>query len=179
MNEGAPVLLPDQVIEALRQLLDDGDRHQFIVGDFICDVLDEFPQVNRSELVRQMADRTGSDRSTIRDWHNVARFFTKEVRKEFDMLTWSQFRACKRAGEEWRQYAEWAANNLPAPVAVIRARIDNNGHDQPAWVQRWEGMQRLAQQIADDREAPEGIRDVCRLVVQAQQPEELPKYNED
>ncbi|KKL50579.1 hypothetical protein LCGC14_2304120 [marine sediment metagenome] len=164
---GVPVVqLPEQVIEALRQLLDDGETYQWATGDFICDVLDEFPQVNRSELVRQMADRTGSDRSTIRDWHNVARFFTKEVRKEFDMLTWSQLRACKHAGEEWRQYAEWAAAHMPAPVAVIRARIDNNGHDQPAWVHRWEGMQRLAQQIADDREAPDEIREACRLVVE-------------
>ena len=163
------MLLPDQVIEALRQLLDDGDRHQFIVGDFIIDVLAEFPQVNRSELVRQMADRTGSDRSTIRDRHNVARFYPKEVRTEFDMLTWSQLRACKRAGEEWRQYAEWAAANMPAPVAVIRARIDNNGHDQPAWVHRWEAVQRLAGQIAEDREAPEGIKKVCRLVTQESQ----------
>jgi hypothetical protein len=162
---GVPVVLPEQVIEALRQLLDDGDRYQFIVGDFIIDVLDEFPHVNRSELVKQMADRTGSDRSTIRDRHNVARFYPKEIRAEFDMLTWSQLRACKRAGEEWRQYAEWAAAHMPAPVAVIRARIDNNGHDQPAWVHRWEAVQRLAQQIADDREAPDKIRKVCRLVL--------------
>ena len=164
MREVPVVQLPEQVIEALRQLLDDGDRHQFIVGDFIIDVLDEFPHVNRSELVKQMADRTGSDRSTIRDRHNVARFYTKEIRAEFDMLTWSQFRACKRAGEEWRQYAEWAAGHMPAPVAVIRARIKNNGHDQPAWVHRWQAVQRLAQQIADDREAPAKIREVCRLV---------------
>ena len=162
---GMPVVqLPEQVIEALRQLLNDGDRHQFIVGDFICDVLDEFPNVHRSELIRQMADRTGANRSTLRDRHDVARFYPQEVRKEFDMLTWSQLRACKSAQEDWREYAEWAAANMPAPVAVIRARIKNNGHDQPAWVHRWEGMQRLAGQIADDREAPAKIRKVCRLV---------------
>ncbi len=169
------MVLPDQGIEALRQLLDDGEAYQWATGRFICDVLDEFPQEKRSNLIIQMADRSGADRSTLRDRHNMARFFPKEVRKEFDMLTWSQFRACKSAGDEAHNYLEWAANNLPAPVAVIRARIKNNGHDQPAWVHRWEGMQRLAQQIADDREAPAGIRDVCRLVVQTQQQEEKPK----
>ncbi len=167
MNEGAPVLLPDQVIEALRQLLDDGEAYQWATGRFICDVLDEFPNLDRSELVKQMADRTGADRSTLRDRHNMAKFYPPDVVAEYDMLSYSQLRACKSAGDEAHKYLEWAANNLPAPVAVIRARIDNNGHDQPAWVHRWEGMQRLAQQIAEDREAPEGIRDVCRLVVQA------------
>jgi len=161
---GVPVVLPEQVIEALRQLLDDGDRHQFVVGDFICDVLDEFPEVSRSDLIIQMADRTGANRSTLRDRHNVARFYPEEVRKEFDMLTWSQFRACKSAGDSWREYMEWAAANMPAPVAVIRARIKNNGHDEPAWVHRWEGMQRLAGMIVDDTEAPKKVKELCELV---------------
>jgi uncharacterized protein (DUF433 family) len=163
------VQLPEQVIEALRQLLDDSESYQWATGDFIIDVLDEFPQIARSDLIRQMADRTGSDRSTIRDRHNVARFFPKEVRKEFDMLTWSQLRACKRAGTEWREYAEWAAGHMPAPVAVLRARIQNNGHDQPAWISRWAGMVRLGKLIAEDTEAPENIRELAQLVCQAEQ----------
>ena len=32
----------------------------------------------------------------------------------------------------------------------------------PEWVHRWEAVQRLAGQIAEDREAPEGIKKVCR-----------------
>jgi len=89
------VVLPEQVIEVLRQLLDDGDKHQFNVGDFITDVIAEFPQVQRAELIRQLADRTGADRSTIRDRHNMAEFYPKDVRQEFDMLSYSQLRACK------------------------------------------------------------------------------------
>lgn len=159
------VSLPDQVIESLRQLLDDGDYHQFNVGDFIIEVLDEFPNIPRPELIRQMADRTGSDRSTLRDRHNVARFYPLEVRKEFDMLTWSQLRACKSAGTEWRQYAEWAAGHMPAPVAVIRARIKNEGNDKPAWVYRWDSMKRIAGQLVDDTEAPKRVRKLARLVI--------------
>ncbi|MCK4817389.1 hypothetical protein KA005_16585 [bacterium] len=34
----------------------------------------------------------------------------------------------------------------------------------PEWVHRWESMKSLAQMIADDREAPEKIRQVARLV---------------
>ena len=172
---GAPVVLPEQVIEALRQLLDDGESYQWATGRFICDVIEEFPQINRADLIKQMADRTGVDRSTLRDRHNMAKFYSPEVQHEFDMLSYSQLRAAKSAGDNWREYAEWAAANLPAPVAVIRARIDNNGHDQPAWVHRWEAVQRLAGQIAEDREAPEGIKKVCRLV---QKTEDHPK-NQD
>lgn len=158
------MLLPEQVIEALRQLLEDGDNFRWATGRFICDVIEEFPTITRSELIRQMADRTGADRSTLRDRHNMAKFYPPEVQREFDMLTWSQLRACKSAGTEWRTYAEWAAANMPAPVAVIRARIKNNGDDQPAWVHRWDSMKGLAAMIADDREAPEKIKKLCRLV---------------
>ncbi len=159
------VSLPDQVIETLRQLLDDGDYHQFTVGDFIIDVLDEFPNIPRADVIRQLADRTGSDRSTLRDRHNVARFYPKEVRQEFDMLTWSQLRACKVAGPEWREYAEWAAGHMPAPVAVIRARIKNDGNDKPAWEYRWDSMQRIAGQLVEDTEAPKRVRKLARLVI--------------
>ncbi len=169
------VSLPDQVIESLRQLLDDGDYHQFTVGDFIIDVLDEFPNIPRGDVIRQLADRTGSDRSTLRDRHNVARFYPVKVRKEFDMLTWSQLRACKAAGDEWREYAEWAAGHMPAPVAVIRARIKNDGHDKPAWEYRWDSMKRLAGMLVDDSEVPYQVQKVARLVLATQEPEEQAK----
>ena len=142
----------------MRQLLNDSESYQWATGRFICDVIDEFPTVNRADLIKQMADRTGADRSTLRDRHNMAIFYSPEIRKEFDMLTYSQLRACKSAGTEWRQYAEWAMGHMPAPVAVIRARVKNNGHDQPAWVHRWESLLGIAKQIAADDTAPEGLR---------------------
>ena len=158
------VQLPEQVIEALRQLLNDGERYQWAVGDLITDVLAEFPDVKRAELIRQLADRTGADRSTLRDRHNVARFYPIEVRKQYDMLTWSQLRACKSAGTEWRQYADWAAGHMPAPVAVLRARIKHNGHDMPAWVHRWESMQGIARQLVNDTDAPKRARRIAGIV---------------
>jgi len=89
------------------------------------------------------------------------------VRHEFDMLSYSQLRACKSAASDWRQYAEWAMDNMPAPVAVLRARIQNNGHDQPAWISRWAGMVRLGKLIAEDTEAPDNVREVAGLVILA------------
>ena len=157
--------LPDQVIEALRQLLNDSDSYQFAIGDFIIDVLDEFITLDRSVVIKQLADRTGHDRSTLRDRHNMAKFFPPDVRQEYDMLTYSQLRACKSAGDRWREYATWAADNMPAPVAVIRARIKNNGHDQPAWVHRWESMQGIARQLVNDSEAPANVRGASAAVL--------------
>jgi hypothetical protein len=166
----ASIQLPELIIESLRQLLDEGDNHQFNVGDFICVVLDEFPQVTRADLIQQLADRTGADRSTLRDRHNVARFYPVEVRKEFDMLTYSQLRACKAAGEAWREYAEWAiSDSMPAPVAVIRARIKNNGEDRPAWEYRWESVVRLAGQLVDDPGCPKVIRQIAAKILKTLQ----------
>ena len=103
-------------------MLTDGEAYQWAVGDLITDALAEFPDIKRAELIKHLADRTGSDRSTLRDRHNVANFYPKEIRKRYDMLTYSQLRACKSAGEEWQVYADWAAGHMPAPVAVLRAR---------------------------------------------------------
>ena len=165
-----PVMqLPEQLIEAFRQLLDDGEAYQWAVGDFITDAIAEFPGIERAELIRSLADRTGADRSTLRDRHNMARFYPKEVRREYDMLTYSQLRACKSAGDRWREYADWAADNMPAPVAVIRARVKNNGHDQPAWVHRWESLYGIAQQIKDDTAAPFAVRAAASAVILTQE----------
>ena len=146
-------------------MLNDSESYQWAIGDLITDVLAEFPQIKRANLLKQLADRTGSDRSTLRDRHNCAQFFPSEVRKEFDMLTYSQLRACKSAGVQWREYAEWAAGHMPAPVAVIRARVKNNGHDRPAWVHRWESMQGIAKQLVNDSEAPANVRDASAAVL--------------
>jgi len=165
IREVPVVQLPEQVIEAMRQLLDDGESYQWATGDFIIEVLDEFPSLDRSDVIKQLADRTGRDRSTLRDRHNMCKFYPPDTRKEYDALTYSQLRACKAAGDRWREYADWALDNMPAPVAVIRARVRNNGHDLPAWVHRWEIILGIAKVIEADRDAPEIVRQVCGNVV--------------
>jgi hypothetical protein len=161
-----PVIqLPEQVIEALRQLLNDSESYQWAIGDFIIDVLDEFITLDRADVIKQLADRTGHDRSTLRDRHNMCKFYPLETRKQYDMLTYSQLRACKSAGDRWQEYADWAMGNMPAPVAVIRARVKNNGHDEPAWVHRWESLVGIARMIAADEAAPDNIREAASQVI--------------
>ena len=160
------MVLPDELIENFRQLLEAGEAYQWAVGDFITDVLDEFPHMDRAELIRSLADRTGADRSTLRDRQNMSKFYPPEVRQEYSHLTYHQLRACKSAGDRWREYADWAGDNMPAPVAVIRARIKHNGHDVPAWVHRWEVILGIARRLVDDKDCPELVRKAAGSLVE-------------
>jgi hypothetical protein len=162
--------LPDEVIEGLRQLVEQGDTYQFAVGDYLSDVVDEFRTLYegagvkraRALLIRQCANKVGVDASTLRDRECVARFYPAQVREEFSPLSYSQLRACKSAGEGWRGHAEWALENLPAPCALIRARIKHNGQLPPKWAGYWERVLDLASEIDRDLTAPESVRGLCR-----------------
>ena len=158
MND-RPVKLPDEVIEAARQLLHDGEGHQWRLGDHLVEVVDEFEHVlKRSEIIRQLANGVGADASTLRDRECMARFYPPSLRRRYDSLTYHQLRACKSAGERWREYADWALDNLPAPVSLLRAMVKHNGDLPPAWVDRWARMQRLGELLADDAQAPPWVR---------------------
>ena len=154
-----PVKLPDEVIEATRQLLHEGEGYQWRVGDHLAAVVDGFGHVlKRSEVIRQLANGVGADASTLRDRECMARFYPPSLRREYDSLTYHQLRACKSAGERWREYADWALDNLPAPVSLIRASIKHNGDLPPAWVGRWERMLVMADLLVVDEQTPPVVR---------------------
>ena len=172
--------LPDELVEVTRQLINDGEGHQWVLGDHLVAVVDELGgfyanlldersstialRRSRAHIIRQLADRTGADASTLRDRECMARFFPPEIRKDYDVLGWSQLRAIKSAGDQWQDYATWTLDNLPAPVRVIRRRIKNNGHDVPPWVGRWERLQDIARVMQHDETAPRVMRNVGRVV---------------
>lgn len=168
-----PPPLPDEIIEQTRQLLDDAERPQWALGDLLVAVLDElghrYEQIfderrraGRAWLIKHIADRTGAATSTLRDREVMARFWTEDLREKYSMLTYHQLRAVKSAGENWKQYADWAALELP-PVAVIRAKIKNHGHEVPAWLGRWERACTLLDAIARDEMAPGKLRSYARI----------------
>lgn len=175
--------LPDEIIEQARYLIEQGESHQWLLGDYLAGVVDELSgyysnllgadqaskQVRhaRAHIIRQIADRTGTDRSTLRDREVMARFYPPDLRDEYAPLTYHQLRACKSAGERWREYATWALDNLPAPPAIIRLRIKHNGDIPPAWIGRWDRIYNIACLILDDKEIesiPKHIRDTCLFV---------------
>ena len=177
MNSLLP--LPDDLIETVRQLNHDGEGVQWAMGDLLVAAVEEMgpayashPSLGslrraRTYILRQLADRTGVDESTLRDRQSVCAFFTPEVRHEFNFLTYHQFRAVKHAGDKWRQYAERAAQNLPAPVRVIRAWIDEdeNGVIIPAWERALDHMADTAYSLSDNREAPDWVRQLAHFVI--------------
>ena len=65
----------------------------------------------------------------------------------------------------WREYAEWALANLPAPVALIRARVKHNGHLPPAWEGRWARVLELCGALVDDNQAPDEVRRLAGVVL--------------
>jgi hypothetical protein len=169
----ATLLLPDEVIETARQLIDEQDGRQWELGDYLNEVVGEFEvhfaaqfdrrgaelaaRRARTEIIRQIAGRTGADTSTLRDRQCMAAFYPAAVRAEYP-FSWSQWRALKSAGDEWRRYADWAADNLPAPAALIRAKIRGGGHLAPAWEGRWERAKILLELLEQDEGAPEALR---------------------
>lgn len=167
--------LPDEIIETVRQLLIQDEDLRWALGDYLADVVVEIEptykrmgiRFPRATLFRQIANVVGCDTSTLRDRQSVCTFYPPGIRREFDALSWSQLRACKSAGSSWREYAEWALANLPAPVALIRARIKHNGHLPPKWEARWERILDLASEIERDDDAPQSIRGLCRGLVDA------------
>lgn len=159
--------LPPDLIETARQLISTQDATQWVVGDFLAEVIDELQphfqaagtRVPRAEIIRQISTATGSDPSTLRDRECMARFFTLADRADFDMLTYSQLRACKAAGPAWRDFATRAADNLPAPVTVIRGWISAAGAGVPAWVGELDRISVLADRLAHDDQAPQAVAD--------------------
>jgi hypothetical protein len=166
------IILPDAIIEHLRQLADSNERGQWEIGDFLVSVLDElgpaFESMGvkraRPSIIRQLANRTGLDSSTLRDRESMCRFFPVKARDHYHALTYHQLRSCKSAGDNWRKYADWALVNLPAPVSVIRAKVKANGHECPAWVSRWDRMTGLADVVLCDTDSPGWLKLLARLI---------------
>jgi hypothetical protein len=178
--------LPEQAIEECRQLISAADNMQFGMGDWLVILVDEVAPMwtaagirhPRAEIIRQLSGATGADATTLRDRETMARFYPVSVREEFDCLTYHQLRACRSAGDRWREYAEWARDNLPAPVAVIRAKVAGNGHLPPPWIARWERVGVLCDLIARDPGAPTSIRAVCQELLDSDLPVADLQYHE-
>lgn len=172
VTEHNVIRLPDEIIETARQLMGSEDDARWKLGDFLSDVVSELEPAYqgvgvkhpRAELFRVISSAIGCDASTLRDRQSMSEFFPYEVRASYPALSYSQLRACRSAGNQWQEYADWAVSNLPAPVAVIRARVKNGGALPPAWAGRWARVQELSELLMGDSEAPPGVRLAARLI---------------
>jgi hypothetical protein len=171
------VLISDEIIETFRAIYDSSSGLQWSTGDYLVEVVDELaPQFGamlgddntsqafhraRASIIKQLAYGVGCDTTTLYDREGMSRFYSEYERKEYHMLTYHQLRACKSAGNNWRTWAEWARSNLPAPVAMIRAKIKQGGREEPSWISRWQRIIVLAGAIRDDSDAPQRLRQLC------------------
>ncbi len=165
-NEPPP--LPDDIIETVRQLQDDTDNLQFALGDLIVAVTDELGSAyepyshNPSFLIMTLiANRAGVAKSTLIDREKVARFFPKEIREKYP-YTYGQFRALKKAGDRWQEYADYFLDHLPAPVSIISEKIRRDKTNEPPWMGRFEKFGELAQVLIKDEEAPDFVKRCAR-----------------
>jgi len=172
--------LPDDLIDAVSQLNSDEGSIQWAMGDLLAAAVDEMGPVYathpgigslrraRTYILRKIGDLAGVDDSTLRDRETVCRFFTPKMRLEYDGFTYHQWRAFKSAGGQWRKYAEQAAQNLPAPVRVIRGWIkdDKNEVVIPAWQRMLDKFIDIAWSLERDEAAPGWVRAAARHVVE-------------
>src|SRR3989337_327803 len=86
-------LLPDDLIETVRQLNHDGEGVQWAMGDLLVSAVEELGPLHathpgigslrraRTYILRALADRTGVDESTLRDRQSVCNFFNPAMRQ--------------------------------------------------------------------------------------------------
>lgn len=175
-NVSRNLVLPDEIIERVRQYAEATDVMQWGIGDILVEVVDEFDlHIRRSQILKELANKTGLDVSTLCDREIMARFYPEDVRDEYGALTYHQLRACKSAGDNWQHWADWALDNLPAPVAIIRLMIKHNGDLPPAWEGRLQRLIGLAEAIAGDEDAPEEVVAFAATILDTWRENELTK----
>jgi len=166
-NPPAPKL-PDNVVEELRQLLDMSGAYQFVIGDYLVSVVDEFGHVlKRPEIIRQLAHACKCDASTLRDRESLARFASPDMRKEYE-FTFSQWRSLRIAGPDWEGYAKQAAAELWS-ADRIRAQIKSNGDGLPAWLYWWGKLGDVLEKVIIGKDTPEHIKAWCRQIEENRQ----------
>ena len=152
-------------------------------GDFLMAVVDEFlpyfedesiaptrrSQAARRAIIRQIADQSGGQESTLAESERMARLITPEARKKWDVLNFHQMRACASAKDDWERWAAWAVgyahehSGKLAPVRVIRREIKRGGNGGfVTWAQWLDKMTDLAYRIIEDGSAPDAVLAMAR-----------------
>ena len=172
------MILPDEVFTQLAYMLQEGDKLQWDVGDYINElweqVLGTIPKgevrAAHADLILTLAEGTGANKSTLNDRQNMANFFPQPMRDLYHMLTYSQMRACKRAGpDDWETWADWSlvngAEGRPASVKHIRAAIGKEKNPEAYWRSKLERIRLDCLKILSDSTIPERVRDSVELIL--------------
>ena len=162
--------LPDLVFEQLRHLLEMGDIQQWAIGDFIRDVWEEIEKnipegSERKEyasMIRQMANATGADESTLRSRTKMSRFYSDADRDVWQPpYTYHHLRALMSAGDDWPGIAMWGLtggfNDGVATVQEIRDKIRGDRDPLELTRARIERLHKTVDRIMVAEETPENV----------------------
>jgi hypothetical protein len=167
-------ILPDEAKVLIHQASDDEQRPQFTIGDLTMGLVDEFKDQVPIHTIRQaIAVEYRCGAATIRDREGVARRVPLDLRQEFEVLSFHQWKAIAAAPtlEDRKRIAAWAVRSAddfggrPAPVDAIRHKM-KNGHDQtPMWEKRWDKALELLEMLLTDDETDDKVRRFCRAAL--------------
>jgi len=127
------IKLPDDILNTFVNLVSKEETSKWSIGDFINDVYAEYKKylgkIPMRIIIEELSRASGYNPSTLRDRARMSAIITLDKRKEYEPLSYHQFRACLFAGEKWEEYARYACDNFPVSVEAIRRKIkdDNNG----------------------------------------------------
>ena len=169
--------LPEAVFVQLRHLLDMEEGIQWSVGDFILDVWTETRKYDQDDekkahasMIREMAEGTGADKSTLRSRENMSKFYDKHDREVWQPpYTYHQLRAIRKAGEtSWRSVAGWGLtggwNNGVATIDEIRAKIDGQIDAKALCMKRLVVLEHKIRVLRDDLGTPPDVVVALSLV---------------
>lgn len=124
------VIFTDEQIEIGRYLRAQGDRAAFALGDVCVELVDKYKPLPKVKTLEDYADEIGVEATTLHVYEWLSRKVMPDLREEFPVLSWSQWRACANAGERFIEVAGWAVASAdhyggkPAPTRVIYAKIN-------------------------------------------------------
>lgn len=176
-------LLPDDLIEELQQGEESVDAWRWRSGEIAADLVDEFGATRGKGLVRKrVAIEAVLPASTIRAREEMARFYPSELRHRFgdedypgfQVLSWSQLRACKPAGMlGWRELALWAVESAddyggrPAPVDAIVAKRTGWQPDEQTWEKPFTSAWNACEKLLETQGVPKKVRDSAETFIES------------
>ena len=160
--------LPDAAIDRAVQFEAGQRRDVLAFGDFINELACELPVPNVLEISRRLAYESGGDSSTYRDYARVAAAFPLQERERFEVLSYSQLRACL-AAEEHLVVAEWALGwadehgGRAASVAMIYEHVNGRASDTRSVLHRsFHGLADRVERMMLDERLPVELRELAR-----------------
>lgn len=88
---------PDDLIEELQQIAWDDERNKWRVGDIADELIVELRPDTHDVIYKEIAKWTNKSRHTIRAYREMSDFWPKELRLQYEQISWTHIKAIKGA----------------------------------------------------------------------------------